>query len=150
MQLAASPPSCPQQGNNGPPLPSLPACCMEMVVMVSFPLVFICSPPFHFFGSIFSFKLLFSRLHQPPLLPQSRELGHTTTIHAHLSHGEGGDSEFSSSFWFSTIPIFSHSIFFQFNCYSVAAMFCCFSFSFLDLHLNIRLSWSAKNCVYFC
>jgi hypothetical protein len=50
---ASRPPSL-NQGNNGPPLPSLPACRVK-AVKVSFPLVFIFSPPFqilshHFFS----------------------------------------------------------------------------------------------------
>ena len=55
------------QGNINPSPPSPPTCCMEKARMVSFPLVFVCSPPFQFI---------------------------------------------------------SHSLFFQLNCYSVAAVFC--------------------------
>ena len=44
---AGRPPSL-IQGNNGSPPPSPLACCMDKAVMVSFPLVFIFSPPFQF------------------------------------------------------------------------------------------------------
>jgi hypothetical protein len=102
---AGRPPSL-NQGNNGPPLPSTPACRVK-AVKVSFPLVFIFSPPSKFCLIIFSVKLLFSRLHWLHSLPQSRVLGPATTISAHLLHGEGDDGEFSSCFYFfSTIPIY--------------------------------------------
>ena len=107
---AGRPPSL-IQGNNGSPPPSLPACCMDKAVMVSFPLVFIFSPPFQFFLSIFSVKLLFSRPCQPPSLPQSREQWPTTTIHARLSRG-GSEGGFSFCFYFfPTIQILSHHFF---------------------------------------
>jgi hypothetical protein len=84
----------------------MPACRVK-AVKVSFPLVFIFSPPSKFCLIIFSVKLLFSQLRPLPSLPQSRELGPATTIPAHLLHGEGDDGEFSSCFYFfSTIPIY--------------------------------------------
>jgi hypothetical protein len=102
----------------------MPACRVK-AVKVSFPLVFIFSPPSKFCLIIFSVKLLFSQLRPLPSLPQSRELGPATTIPAHLLHGEGDDGEFSSCFFFSRpFQFISHSLFFQLNCYSVAAMFC--------------------------
>jgi hypothetical protein len=90
---------------------------VEKAVMVSIPLVFNFPPPLQFFSQgIFSVTWLFSGLRQLPSPSQSKEQGPATTI--------------------STRKV---------KCYSVAARLCCFSFSFLPLHLKFTMSYVPIN-----
>ena len=93
-----------------------------------------------FLTACFPVKLLFCRPHQPPSLSQSMEQLPITTIPTGKLCGEVGDDEFSSCFCFTSLfNFFSDSLNFQVNCYSAVATFCCFSFSFLPLHLNFMM-----------
>jgi hypothetical protein len=87
------------------------------VVMVSFPLDFPFPSPFKFFSYHFSALLLFSQPHWLPSLNQSSEQWPATTVPARLMHREGGDSEFSSCFYFIPTSTIFFSSFFQLNCY---------------------------------
>ena len=113
------------QGNNGPPPPSLPASHVEKAMAVSFPLVFIFSSI-----PIFSHIIFF----QFNCYSVGSAGGHPS-----VKQGNKGPPQpsppasrvekavmvcLSLVLIFSTVPIFSHSIFFQFNCYPIGRAGC--------------------------
>jgi hypothetical protein len=104
-------------------------------------------PTIPFFLIIFSVKLLFSWPLRPPSLPQSREQGPATTIPAACCVEKVVMGSSPLVFIFPHHSTFSHSLFFQLNCYKVVAIFCCFSFSFLALQLNFTISLPAETYI---
>ncbi len=91
-------------------------CCVEKMLMVSFPLLLFFS--FQIFLSIY-LQLncyLIGHAGHPPSVYQGNKSTPPPSPCC-LLHGEGSGGEFSSCFCFSpTVQFFSHSLFFQFNC----------------------------------